>query len=109
MNHPAEPAPHPPTAAPPHDRLQRLLLPVADAVMALMWSRPGGLSLRDTRVTRVTIVLALGVALVGLPAGALLLAGADDPPPRLLGLACVPVALGSLCLAVFGLRQRPPG
>ena len=50
----------------PFDATQARLLPVADWVMVLMWSRPPSGTLRDTRVTIVTIYLAVFVAAVAL-------------------------------------------
>ncbi|HXO59451.1 MAG TPA: hypothetical protein VN834_06580, partial [Candidatus Acidoferrum sp.] len=52
-----------PKDAPPLDAWQLRLLPVADLFMGLMWSRPGGLSLRTTWVTPATLALAAGVVL----------------------------------------------
>ncbi len=53
---------------PPLDCTQSRLLPIADAFMMLMLSRPGGGSLRTTRVTLATIWLSAGVSLVvGIP------------------------------------------
>jgi hypothetical protein len=74
--------------------------------MWLMLSRPGGLSLRDTRVTRATIGLALAVTVLG-AAAAVPLMGHGGLAPALLGLACGLLALASAGLAVFGWRQRP--
>ena len=106
------------TAAPDHsgdsasiafDRLQARLLPLADLVMVAMLSRPASGTLRSTRVTVVTIVLAglVGaVSLVLIPMIALHVAGGHSA----LWLALVPalLAAGTGCawLAVFGVRQR---
>jgi hypothetical protein len=94
---------------PPLDRLQARLLPAADLVMIVMWSRPPSGTLRTTRVTRATIWLSAAVAVVtgGL---ALLLAGYLLRGASLLllvpALLVVPLAAGSACLAAFGIRQH---
>src|SRR5260370_2394807 len=57
-----------PKHPPPIDHWQLRLLPLADLFMGLMWSRPGGLSLRTTWVTPATLGLGLAVILlVGMP------------------------------------------
>jgi hypothetical protein len=93
----------------PLDRIQLLLLPVADLFMILMYSRPPGGSLRTARVTLATIWLAAAVAfLVGIPAAAVLVNATARSQPLLIviGLLGVAVGLGSGTLAVFGVRQR---
>ncbi len=94
---------------PPLDRTQSRLLPIADAFMMVMLSRPGGGSLRTTRVTLATIWLAAGVSLVvGIP-GLLLIGYAILRLQWLAlmsGLVAAGLALGSASLAVFGIRQR---
>jgi hypothetical protein len=98
-----------PAGSPPLDATQLRLLPLADAVMWLMFSRPGGLSLRTTWVTPATIWLcsavafgaaALGVAgwSYGLRTGYLL--------PLLAGLVALLGATGCASVAVYGARQR---
>jgi hypothetical protein len=77
--------------------------------MGLMWSRPGGLSLRTTWVTPATLGLALAVILVvGLPGlGAIvygivnrhLLAGVG-------GLVAAALGIGAAAVALYGIRQR---
>jgi hypothetical protein len=93
----------------PLDRIQLLLLPVADLFMILMYSRPPGGSLRTARVTPVTIGLAAAVAvLAGIPAAVLLVNAMARLQPVLIviGLLGVAIGLGSAVLAVFGIRQR---
>ncbi len=94
---------------PPLDRTQFRLLPIADALMMLMLSRPGGGSLRTTRVTLATIWLSAGVSLVvGIP-GLLLIGYAIFSLEWLVlipGLPAASLGLGSASLAVFGIRQR---
>ena len=98
-----------PKDAPPLDAWQLRLLPLADLFMGLMWSRPGGLSLRTTWVTPATLGLALAVILVvGLPGlGAIvygivnrhLLAGVG-------GLVAAALGIGAAAVALYGIRQR---
>jgi hypothetical protein len=91
------------------DPLQRLLLPVADGFMVLMLSRPAAGSLRTTRVTTVSILLAaasfvaFGVAgaVVALRGGGILL--------FVVGVLLELFALGCLSLALFGVLQRLHG
>ena len=90
------------------DSIQRRLLPLADFVMGLMWSRPRGLSLTDAWVTPATIALGLTVTIIGLGGGIAALAygvgrhwvwfGA--------GLIIVGLALGAGLVALYGIRQR---
>lgn len=77
--------------------------------MAVMWSRPHSLSLRDTWVTPATFCLAAGAAVVGVTAGALGLAAAARTGSLLLvALAVLSLlyASGAGTLAVYGMRQR---
>lgn len=91
------------------DRVQRRLLPLADLIMALMWSRPGGLSLQTAWVTPATLFLATAVLLAGIPLGAVgLIFGirAANLPLIIGGLLCVALSFGAGVVALFGLRQR---
>ncbi len=91
------------------DAMQQRLLPIADAVMIGMLSRPPSGSLRDARVTTATIALALGVALGVVALGAVLLLRVGAGLSALWLLIEAPlavVAAGCACLGVFGLRQR---
>lgn len=91
------------------DRLQARLLPLADLTMHVLLSRPASGSLRATRVTGVTIALALGVLLATVLLGALLLArtvGGGSGAWLALELPLLALALGCLDLAAYGLRQR---
>ena len=93
----------------PLDRIQLMLLPIADLFMILMYSRPPGGSLRTARVTLMTIWLAASVAvLAGIPAAVLLVHAVATLQllPIAIGLVGVAVGLGSGILAVFGVRQR---
>ena len=98
-----------PKDAPPLDSWQLRLLPVADRFMALMWSRPGGLSLRTTWVTPATIWLGLAVVVVlGLPGfGGI---GYGIATRQLLlafgGLVAAALGVGGGTVAVYGIRQR---
>jgi len=98
-----------PAGSPPLDSIQLRLLPLADVVMWLMFSRPGGLSLRTTWVTPATIGLCFGVAFTagllgvvtvsyGLSSGYVL--------PLIGGLFSVAAAIGCASIALYGARQR---
>jgi len=94
---------------PPPAGLQARLLPAADFVMALLYSRSRAGSLRSVRVTLATICLA---AVVSLLAGALAVAlalTALEPINLLLLLAALVAAAVSLAgavLASYGVLQR---
>ncbi len=77
--------------------------------MALMWSRPGGLSLRTTWVTPATIWLALAVLVaLGLPGlGAVLFGVASRQILVVLGgLVAAALGTGGGTVALYGIRQR---
>jgi hypothetical protein len=98
-----------PKDVPPVDAWQLRLLPVADWFMALMWSRPGGLSLRTTWVTPATIGLALAVVVVaGLPGlGAIVYGVANRQILFALGgLIAAALGVAAATVAVYGIRQR---
>ena len=98
-----------PTEAPPLDAWQLRILPLADVFMGLMWSRPGGLSLRTTWVTPATLALAVAVVVVvGIPGlGALGYGIANRQPLALLGgLVAVVLGSGAAAVALYGIRQR---
>jgi len=85
------------------------LLPAADRFMALMWSRPGGLSLRTTWVTPATIGLGLAVVVtLGLPGLGAIAYGVATRQVLLVFGALIAVALGAGggTVAVYGIRQR---
>ena len=82
-------------------RLGRVLLPLADAFMVLMVSRPESGSLRATWVTPATLVLCVCVGLVGVPMVALTVgAGLAGGGPLAL------VAGAALLFAGSALRHR---
>jgi len=98
-----------PHTAPPLDALQLRLLPLVDAFMWLMLSRPGGLSLRTAWVTSATIWLCLGVAVILFPLSAVLLASGISGARLLLlvgGLVAIALAVGTGAIALYGTRQR---
>ena len=98
-----------PQTAPPLDALQLRLLPIADAFMWVMFSRPGGLSLRTTWVTPATIWLCLGVAVPLLPLGFGLLGlgiAGTQALPSVGGLVGLAVGVGAGTVGLFGIRQR---
>jgi hypothetical protein len=93
----------------PFDNLQARLLPVADAVMVLMWSRPPSGTLRDTRVTIVTIWLAVVVTVVALALAILallLVAGGGSVLWLPAGIVLLVLAFGCADLGAYGMRQR---
>jgi hypothetical protein len=93
----------------PFDRTLQRLLPVADAVMIVMLSRPSSGSLRDTRVTLVTICLAASTALACTLLGAIgALLAASGASSLWWPAAFVLLAFGaaSADLAWYGLHQR---
>jgi hypothetical protein len=94
------------TPLPPLDGAQRLLLPVADAFMLLMLSRPSSGSLRTTKVTVVSIVLAASAFVVLAVAGLFVAFGGRGPLLLLAGTLLELIALGCFSLALFGLLQR---
>jgi hypothetical protein len=98
-----------PASPPPVDGAQLRLLPLADLFMALMLSRPAGLSLRTTWVTPASIWLCLAVAIGLVALGLLALAMALLGYQLLLLLAALPalaLAAGAGSVALYGLRQR---
>ena len=98
-----------PKDAPPLDALQLRLLPLADLFMGLMWSRPGGLSLRTTWVTPATLGLALAVILVvGFPGLGAVVFGIANRQLLLVvgGLIAAALGIGAGAVALYGIRQR---
>ena len=98
-----------PKDAPPLDALQLRLLPLADLFMGLMWSRPGGLSLRTTWVTPATLGLALAVILVvGFPGLGAIVFGIANRQLLLIvgGLVAAALGIGAGAVALYGIRQR---
>jgi hypothetical protein len=85
------------------------LLPAADRFMALMWSRPGGLSLRTTWVTPATIWLGLAVVVtLGLPGLGAIAYGITTRQLLLAfgGLIATALGAGGGTVALYGIRQR---
>jgi hypothetical protein len=98
-----------PAGSPPLDATQMRLLPVADAVMWLMLSRPGGLSLRTTWVTPATVWLCSAVAIFGGVFGVAAFwngLGSGYLIPLLGGPLALIGATGCASVAVYGARQR---
>jgi len=98
-----------PKETPPLDAWQLRLLPVADLFMGLMWSRPGGLSLRTTWVTPATLGLAVAVILaVGLPGLGAIGYGIANRQVLVTfgGLVAVALGAGAAAVALYGVRQR---
>jgi hypothetical protein len=98
-----------PKDAPPLDAWQLRLLPLADLFMGLMWSRPGGLSLRTTWVTPATLGLAVAVIfVVGLPGLAAIAFGIATRQLLFVfgGLVATALGVGAAAVALYGIRQR---
>jgi len=77
--------------------------------MALMWSRPGGLSLRTSWVTPATIWLGIVVVVaVGLPGFAAIPYGIANRQILVVvgGLIGSALGVGAAAVAVYGIRQR---
>jgi len=94
---------------PPLDPWQLRLLPIADRFMALMWSRPGGLSLRTAWVTPATIWLGLAVVVaLGVPGLSAIAYGVFSRQYLLSfgGLIAAVLGAGGGTVAVYGIRQR---
>lgn len=92
----------------PFDAWQARLLPVADAVMVAMWSRPPSGTLRTTWVTTATIALALSVAVVALVLTVLCAAvlSARSGVWWVVAVVAAVATVACVDLALFGLRQR---
>jgi len=91
------------------DPVQVRLLPLADLFMGLMWSRPGGLSLRTTWVTPATLWLSSGVVIVaGFPGiGAIAYGiGTGQVLSLLAGLVAAAFGTGAGAVAIYGIRQH---
>jgi len=92
----------------PFDRTQQRLLPIADIVMVAMVSRPPSGTLRTTKVTTATNVLAVA-AVLGVVALAIVLAVRTAQGHGAVWLALeVPLAIAAVGfgdLAAYGLRQ----
>ncbi len=93
----------------PFDRMQARLLPLADVTMVAMLSRPESGTLRNTRVTVVTNVLAAAVAVGAFALGLVVLLRTMQGMSPLWLVAELPlIAAATACadLAVYGIRQR---
>jgi hypothetical protein len=88
-------------------RPARLLLPVADAFMILMVSRPRSGSLSTTWVTPATIALCVVTAVAGILLEVVVLGGAGGSNVlAMIGAALVAVlVVGSACVAAIGIAQ----
>ena len=76
--------------------------------MALMWSRPGGLSLRTTWVTPATIWLALALVVALLPGLGVIAYGIASRQLLLAlgGVIAAVLGIGGGTVAVYGIRQH---
>ena len=87
----------------------RALVPLADAFMLVMLSRPSTGSLRNTWVTPATLGLCLAVLVIAAPIGALALATGAADGSRLrvaAGVVIIALAAGSAAVAAVGAMQR---
>jgi hypothetical protein len=91
---------------PPLPALGRALLPLADAFMLLMLSRPASGSLRVTWVTPATLWMCAGVAVVGVPIGVVALADGHTWVRVAAGVVLIACAVGGAAVAAVGALQR---
>jgi len=99
----------PNASVPEPGRLAAFVLPLADAFMLIMLSRPAAGSLRRVWVTPATLGLTGAVAVVGLAVTALLgarWAGGAAPIMLVALVACALVTAGAAAVALVGVDQR---
>jgi hypothetical protein len=87
----------------------RLILPLADAFMLMMVSRPVTGSLRTTWVTPATLQLSAAAAVISVALGTFVLylsTGAGGLPLLVGGVLLVALGLGSGSVAIVGIAQR---
>jgi hypothetical protein len=84
----------------------RALLPLADAFMLVMLSRPQSGSLRNTWVTPATLWMCAGLALIGAAAGALAITAGGTTGWRIAGAVALAMAAGGAAVATVGAMQR---
>ena len=99
----------PDAPVPPLGRIASAAVPVADAVMWILWSRPATGSLRRTWVTPATTWLTALVALLAAAAALVfLVAAAGGPGPGRIAAAvlCTLAALAAAAIAIVGAGQR---
>ncbi|MBV9100160.1 MAG: hypothetical protein JOZ46_09845 [Candidatus Dormibacteraeota bacterium] len=90
---------------PPLGPAARLCVPVADAFMVLMLSRPSTRSLRTTWVTPATLGLAVALTLI-LAAAAVELIVSGTILRVIIGAILLVAAMGPLAVSVVGTEQR---
>lgn len=91
---------------PPLPVVGRALLPLADAFMLAMLSRPASGSLRRTWVTPGTLLLCALVVLVGVPLGVVALARGGTGLRVVAGAVIIALAAGSAAVLAVGALQR---
>jgi hypothetical protein len=96
---PARPAPDLPAAG-------LLLLPLADAFMLVMLSRPATGSLRVTWVTPATLWMCAALAVVAAGGGAFAIAAGGGALRVVAGLVLIALAAGGAAVATIGVMQR---
>jgi hypothetical protein len=84
----------------------RLLLPLADAFMLLMLSRPASGSLRQTWVTPATLWLCAAMLVAGVPLGVVALASGGGGLRVVAGVVIIMLAAGSAAVLAVGAMQR---
>jgi hypothetical protein len=84
----------------------RLIVPLADAFMLLMLSRPSTGSLRQTWVTPSTLWMCAALAVIGAAGGALAISLGTGVPWLVAGLVLIALAAGSAAVATIGAMQR---
>ena len=102
----------PETLVPPPGRLASAVLPLADAFMLAMFSRPTSGTLRTTWVTPSTFWLAIGTCLGAVLIAGLLLSGVIGhiTSLSLVGSSvCLLFAIGSGAMAIVGAGQHRAG
>jgi hypothetical protein len=95
--------PHPVPALP---AAGRLLLPLADAFMLVMLSRPATGSLRVTWVTPATLWMCTALAVVGASGGALAIVAGGGIAWAVAGIVLIVLAAGGAAVAAVGAMQR---
>ena len=84
----------------------RLLVPIADAFMLVMLSRPRTGSLRNTWVTPATLWMCVALAVVGAAAGALAIVAGSGVGWLVAGAVAIVLAVGGAAVATVGAVQR---
>jgi hypothetical protein len=84
----------------------RLLLPLADAFMLVMLSRPVTGSLRITWVTPATLWMCVALAVVGAAGGAVAIVVGGGVAWAVAGIVLILLSAGAAAVATIGVMQR---